>query len=105
MPDSLTLFYFPEVEGELGTPLRSADTGELVSNFFRSYYVWAKDPMDAVGIVSEDIVREGAQMRGYESPSARSEADFPPDLLLRAGMARSRGVYWRSGRVFYPRES
>lgn len=98
---SNTLFYFPEVEVELPVPVRTPDTGELASHFFRSYYIWATDQADAVHLLTEDVATDGGALHAYEPPSTRDEKQFPRDLTPR-GAPRSRGVYWRSGRVYYP---
>ena len=93
------LFNF-QVEARLKQPKRSADGLQSVSHFVRSYYIRGRDEQDALTILAQDIMKDGADLLSVNRSQECPESDIPldlKDLLQRSG----RGVWWRSGRVFY----
>jgi hypothetical protein len=100
----LALFFVPVVEAVLREPVLDAETGQQLSHFARSYYVWARDNTDAANLARFDVEEEGSFQQA-EPPVARAVDDVPASVRSVVMLDTGRGVCWRSGRAFYNPEA
>lgn len=95
------LFYFPEVEARLRQPAVFEDGLQSVSQFIRSYYIRGRDEQDALALLASDLTQDGADLVAVDGPKECQDDEIPSELKGKLLRRWGRGVWWRSGRVFY----
>jgi hypothetical protein len=86
----------------LDTPGVVDDGVEILTHYYRSYFVVALSAEDAMALLREDVRADGATLLSAGTPEPCSASDVPVSRYEQLKLDRKRGVRWRSGRAFFP---
>jgi hypothetical protein len=100
--DMTRIFHLPVVEGALDREVRDPESGSCLSFFAQAFWVRATDPQDALTVVKDALRGDGASFVHADPPE--EHGSLPAGMKQEVGVARARGVIWKSGRAFYPPE-
>ena len=98
----LRLFFVPETTSALDVPAPLDGGPEHLQHYVRSFYVFAGDPAEVVQFIRADEASDGATILSVAAPLERALTDVPPDIAATFPPIDGPGVYWKSGRAFFP---